>query len=83
MLNVVILRKLEEKMAETNSHSDEIARLAQSFAGHRPDSITTGIVAGRLYNTFYYQTRRVLRRDPTHDEFMEFVEFVRHIRPNC
>ncbi len=38
--------------------------------------IMAGIMAGRLYNAFYYQTRRVLHRNPAPDEFEEFLGFV-------
>lgn len=38
--------------------------------------VAAGIAAGRLYNAFYYQTRRQLRRDPTQKEFEEFADLV-------
>lgn len=38
--------------------------------------VAAGIAAGRLYNAFYYQTRRQLRRDPTPKEFEEFADLV-------
>lgn len=38
--------------------------------------VAAGIAAGRLYNAFYYQTRRQLRRDPTLKEFEEFADLV-------
>ena len=38
--------------------------------------VAAGIVAGRLYNAFYYQTRRQLRRNPTPEEFEEFADLV-------
>ena len=39
--------------------------------------VAAGIAAGRLYNAFYYQTRRQLHRDPTPKEFEEFAVLVR------
>jgi hypothetical protein len=36
-----------------------------------------GIVIGRLYNSFYYQTKRVLKRQPTEDDFTDFFEFIK------
>jgi hypothetical protein len=35
-----------------------------------------GIIIGRLYNSFYYQSRRILKRDPTKEEFLEFLEIL-------
>ena len=40
-------------------------------------SLYIGIIIGRLYNSFYYQTRRIMKRDPTHNEFLEFVEIIK------
>jgi hypothetical protein len=37
-----------------------------------------GVVVGRIYNTFYYQSKRILKRDPTRQEFEEFLEFVKN-----
>ena len=32
---------------------------------------------GRLSNSFYYQHRRILKRNPTDMEFNEFLEFLK------
>ena len=37
-------------------------------------SFALGIVVGRLYNTFFYQTKRILKRDPTNQEFEDFFK---------
>jgi hypothetical protein len=37
-----------------------------------------GIVVGRIYNGFYYQSKRILNREPTKQEFEEFLEFVKN-----
>jgi hypothetical protein len=34
-------------------------------------------MVGRVYNAFYYQSKRILNREPTKEEFQEFVEFVK------
>jgi hypothetical protein len=31
---------------------------------------------GRIYNSFHYQTRRILRRDATEQEFSEFLKLL-------
>jgi len=40
-------------------------------------SFTYGIVIGRLYNSFCYQCRRILNRNPTKEEFSEFLDFLK------
>ncbi len=77
-MNGVILERLEQKIRETVSNKDEILQLARSLSeadGSR--SFVLGMVMGRLYNAFYYQSRRVLGREPTKEEFEEFLVFVR------
>ena len=34
------------------------------------------IIVGRLYNSFYNQSRRILKRDPTQQEFSEFIKLL-------
>ena len=36
-----------------------------------------GIIIGRLYNSFYYQSRRILKRNPTEQEFSEFIQLLK------
>jgi hypothetical protein len=65
-----------EKIDETVSNTDEIAKIQQSL-GHIPVSsqgdFAFGIAIGRIYNSFHYQTRRALKRNATEDEFAEFL----------
>lgn len=75
-----VLAKITERLADPNTHTDAIWRLAGSFPGHDPESIKAGIIAGRSYSTFYYQTRRLLHRDPTPEEFDEFVEILTDVK---
>ena len=71
-------KKLIEKIAEVTARSDEIFKIISSLGKmhDNPDSFAYGIAIGRLYNSFYYQCRRILRRDPTEKEFAEFVELL-------
>ena len=41
------------------------------------NSFGYGVMIGRLYNSFYYQSRRILKRDPTEQEFSDFIELVK------
>ncbi len=36
-----------------------------------------GIIIGRLYNSFHYQSRRILKRNPTEQELSEFIELLK------
>jgi len=35
-------------------------------------------VVGRIYNAFYYQSKRILNREPTNKEFEEFLKFIKN-----
>ncbi len=66
--------RLDAKIAESLESADEIKRLAGALAPSLDaGAVSLGILAGRLYNSFYYQSHRVLKRDPYPDEFLEFV----------
>ncbi len=70
--------KLEQKIRETVSNKDEIRELARSMSeidGSR--QFVLGVAVGRMYNAFYYQTRRILGRDPTGAEFREFLDLLK------
>ena len=70
--------KIEQKIRETVSNKNEIRELSESLPGADSSKpFMLGIVVGRLYNAFYYQTRRILGREPTDAEFREFVELVK------
>ena len=70
-----IENKVNEKIAEIAGKTDEIMRLRDTLADlrSRPDPFAYGIAVGRLYNSFYYQCRRILKRSPTEEEFAEFL----------
>jgi hypothetical protein len=52
--------------------------LGESISIDDSKSFALGIVVGRIYNTFYYQSKRILNREPTKQEFQEFLEFVKN-----
>lgn len=71
-------QKINEKIEESLANMDEIHQLANSLdAKESPGSFKYGLVIGRLYNSFYYQSRRILKRDPTKAEFSEFLQILR------
>lgn len=72
------MEKIKQKIHETISNKEEIRQLVQLLSNiDDSKSFALGIVVGRLYNAFYYQTKRILNREPTKFEFEEFLEFVK------
>ncbi|MEO9308699.1 MAG: hypothetical protein ABI337_00195 [Nitrososphaera sp.] len=71
-------QKINEKIQETLSNINQIQQIAKTLDEKRADSqnFKYGIIIGRLYNSFYYQSRRILKRDPTEREFSEFLEIL-------
>lgn len=70
--------KLHQKINEVADKSDEIFKIVKSLdeLKNNSDSFGYGIVIGRLYNSFYYQCRRILKRNPTSEEFEEFLQIL-------
>jgi len=77
-MDEILMEKIKQKFHDTISNKKEIQQLIQ-FLSDIDDSksFALGIVVGRLYNAFYYQTKRILGREPTYIEFTEFLEFVK------
>ena len=68
--------KINQKINEVAENTNEIYKIINSLEKLRThsDSFGYGIVVGRLYNSFYYQCRRILKRNPTNEEFLEFLD---------
>lgn len=77
-MNSKLEEKVNQKIKEVTGKSDEIFKIINSMEKLRAssDSFAYGIAIGRLYNSFYYQCRRMLKRNPTDEEFSEFVEIL-------
>ncbi len=72
-----LLKKIDQKIQETISNKDEIKQLIKSLSSiDDSKSFALGITVGRIYNSFYYQSKRILNREPTKDEFEEFLKFI-------
>ena len=71
--------KINEKIEEALSSLHEVSQITKSLDKLAASSkqFQYGIVIGRLYNSFHYQSRRILKRDPTPEEFVEFVQMLR------
>ena len=82
-MDETLLKKIEQKIQDSISNKDEIKQLIQLLSDiDNSKSFALGIVVGRIYNTFYYQTKRILNREPTKEEFQEFLEFVKNKKSN-
>jgi len=77
-VNPQLEEKINQKIKEVTEKSDEILKIINSLDELRThsDSFAYGIAVGRLYNSFYYQCRRILKRNPTNEEFSEFVSIL-------
>lgn len=78
-MDEILLKKIEQKIQDTISNKDDIKQLIQLLSNiDNSKSFALGVVVGRIYNAFYYQTKRILNREPTKQEFDEFLEFVKN-----
>jgi len=78
-MDEILLKKMEQKIQDVISNKDEIKQLLQLFSNiDNSKSFVLGIIVGRIYNGFYYQSKRILNREPTKQEFEEFLEFVKN-----
>ena len=75
-----IQKVLEEKIHEAVERDKELTILIDSFEEIGTDEANAfghGLIIGRLYNSFYYQSRRILKRNPTEQEFSEFIQLLK------
>ena len=60
-MDEILLKKIEQKIQDSISNKDdikELIKLLSTIDGAK--SFALGIVVGRLYNTFFYQSKRIL-----------------------
>jgi len=79
----LLLQKIEQKIQDSISNQDDIKELIKLLSTiDSSKSFALGIIVGRLYNTFFYQTKRILKRDPTKKEFEDFLKFIENKKPD-
>ena len=79
----LLLQKIEQKIQDSISNQDDIKELIKLLSTiDSSKSFALGIVVGKLYNTFFYQTKRILKRDPTKKEFEDFLKFIENKKPD-
>ncbi len=76
-MDEVLLKKIEQKIHDSISNQDDVKELIKSLSTiDNSQSFALGIIVGRLYNTFFYQSKRILKREPTKQEFEDFLKFI-------
>lgn len=67
-----------KKIHEAADNSEDAKLIAEALIGEvkNPRDFLFGIIVGRIYNSFHYQTRRILGRSETRQEFIEFRELL-------
>lgn len=70
-----VAAKIDAAISGTSELKEILDRLANLPVSSR-DDFAYGIAIGRIYNSFHYQTRRILKRDATNEEFSEFLEIL-------
>jgi len=76
-MDKILLKKIEQKIQASISNKDDVKELIKSLSTiDNSKSFALGIVVGRLYNTFFYQSKRILNREPTKQEFEDFLKFI-------
>ena len=76
-MDEVLLEKIEQKIHDSISNQDDVKELIKSLSTiDNSQSFALGIIVGRLYNTFFYQSKRILKREPTKQEFEDFLKFI-------
>ena len=76
-MDEILLKKIEQKIQDSITSKDDIKELIKLLSTiDDSKSFALGIVVGRLYNTFFYQSKRILKRDPTKQEFEDFLNYI-------
>lgn len=70
-----VIAKIKETVSNTSEVRDILDRLESIVVSSNAD-FAFGISLGRIYNSFHYQTRRILKRDATLEEFNEFLDIL-------
>ena len=77
-MDKLVLSKIEQKIQDTILKKDDVYQLVCELSKlDTSKSFAMGIVVGRIYNSFYYQSKRILNREPTTLEFKEFLEYLK------
>jgi hypothetical protein len=81
-MDKIIIKKITEKIFESLDDKERINQIINALGISNSKDIEKGIIIGRVYNSFHYQTRRLFKRDPTQEEFLEFLNFLKNKKTN-
>ena len=83
IMNDKLQEVIETKIDATFDKINEINKIVESLdeLSVQNNAFAFGIIIGRLYNSFFYQCRRILKRDPTEQEFLEFLKILKKRQP--
>ena len=73
-----IIKILEKKIHEIKTSNSQINTIIDEFDNLDSNTLLSGIMVGRLFNSFHYQHRRILKRNPNETEFNDFIEFLKN-----
>ena len=67
-----------KKIGEIKNEDNKTNQIIDQFSNFDSISFSSGMMIGRLFNSFYYQHRRILKRSPSDMEFNEFLKFLKN-----
>lgn len=78
MLDSRIKQIMNSKIDDVIAGSNEIAEITIRVKSMIKDEgeVAFGVALGRIHNAFHYQTRRVLKRNATEEEFDDFLKLL-------
>lgn len=71
-----VKKAITAKIDEAVANAGEVRKIQESLGdvgAKSKNDFAFGIAVGRVYNSFHYQTRRILGRNATEAEFAEFL----------
>ncbi|AIC17296.1 hypothetical protein [Nitrososphaera viennensis] len=71
-----VKKAVTAKIDEAIANAGEVYRIQSSLGIAGGSDFAFGIAIGRIYNSFHYQTRRILGRNATDAEFSEFLSLL-------
>ncbi|HEX6067379.1 MAG TPA: hypothetical protein VFZ05_01145 [Nitrososphaera sp.] len=74
-----VRKAVMSKIDEAVTSAGEIRQIQSSLKavpGSQNADFAFGIAVGRIYNSFHYQTRRIIGRNATEEEFSEFLQIL-------
>ncbi|HVX01831.1 MAG TPA: hypothetical protein VHA09_01630 [Nitrososphaera sp.] len=73
-----VISAIMSKIDEAISNAEEVYKIQSSLGSLAGEGsgFAYGVAVGRIYNSFHYQTRRILGRNATDAEFSEFLSLL-------